>query len=261
MGKIKVNEIEKHDATEVTVNSNVVMAAGTSVSSPSISTDTISEKTSASGVTIDGVLLKDSSVNTDTITEKTSGSGVTIDGALVKDSKIAATAGGGLVLLSSNTVSGSSSTSVDNIFTSAYTNYKVIMNIRGSHTGTQYITVKLRTGGSDNSSSLYTSGVRTFRINSDIEFEQRIDSGTDWKLNGWAGNEASNTISNEFTIFGPAEARRTQLNGNFTVDEVSQQQGGYLIGTYEADTTFDGISIIALGGTWSGQINIYGLGQ
>jgi hypothetical protein len=58
MGKIKVNEIEKHDATEVTVNSDVVMAAGTSVSSPSISTDTISEKTSASGVTIDGVLIK-----------------------------------------------------------------------------------------------------------------------------------------------------------------------------------------------------------
>ena len=62
MGKIKVNEIEKHDATEVTVNSNVVMAAGTSVSSPSISTDTISEKTSAAGVTIDGVLIKDSKI-------------------------------------------------------------------------------------------------------------------------------------------------------------------------------------------------------
>lgn len=62
MGKIKVNEIEKHDATEVTVNSDVVMAAGTSVSSPSISTDTISEKTSASGVTIDGVLLKDGAI-------------------------------------------------------------------------------------------------------------------------------------------------------------------------------------------------------
>jgi hypothetical protein len=57
MGKIKVNEIEKHDATEVTVNSNVVMAAGTS-----ISTDTISEKTTATGVTIDSVTLKDGAV-------------------------------------------------------------------------------------------------------------------------------------------------------------------------------------------------------
>jgi len=67
MGKIKVNEIEKHDATEVTVNSDVVMAAGTSISTPSVtsdtlSTDTISEKTSAAGVTIDGVTLKDSKI-------------------------------------------------------------------------------------------------------------------------------------------------------------------------------------------------------
>ena len=129
-----------------------------------------------------------SEIQVNTINEYTGANGVTIDGALIKDSKIAATAGGGLVLLSSNTVSGSSSTSVDNIFTSAYTNYKVIMNIRGSHTSTQYITIKLRTGGSDNSDSDYTSGVRTFRLSSDNEFEQRIHEGTDWKLNGWAGN-------------------------------------------------------------------------
>ena len=200
-----------------------------------------------------------SQIKVDSVLESSSGNGVTVDGVLIKDGKVAGTAGGGLVLLSANTVSGSSSTSVDNIFSSTYTNYKVFINIRGSHSSTQYITVKLRTGGADNSTSVYTSGVRTFRLNSDNEFEQRVDSGTDWKLNGWAGNQASNTVSDEFTIFGPAEARRTQLNGNFTVDEVTEQQGGYLIGTYEADTTFDGISIIALGGTWSGQINIYGI--
>ena len=202
-----------------------------------------------------------STLNVNVIGERTSGSGVTVDGALIKDSKIAATAGGGLVLLSSNTVSGSSSTSVDNIFSSTYTNYKVFINIRGSHSSTQYITVKLRTGGADNSTSVYTSGVRTFRLNSDNEFEQRVDTGTDWKLNGWTGSQANNTVSDDLTIYGPAVARRTQISGTFITDEVTDQQTGYLGGTYEADTTFDGLSIIALGGTWSGQINIYGLGE
>ena len=229
--------------------------------SSELKVDTISEKTSASGVTIDGVNLKDSVVKTDTISEKTSTAGVTIDGALIKDSKIAATAGGGLVLLSSNTVSSSSGTSVDNIFTSAYTNYKVIMNFRGSHTGVQYLTMKLRTGGSDNSDSSYTSGVRTFRLSSDIEFEQRIHEGTDWKLNGWLGSQTNNTVSDDLTIYGPAVARRTQITGNFITDEVGDQQTGYLGGSYEADTTFDGLSIIALGGTWTGQINIYGIAE
>ena len=47
--------------------------------------NTISESTSGSGVTIDGVKLKDNIVETDTINEKTSTSGVTIDGVLIKD--------------------------------------------------------------------------------------------------------------------------------------------------------------------------------
>ena len=50
-----------------------------------LNTDTISEETSAAGVTVDGVLLKDSEVTTDVIKEKTSATGVTIDGVLLKD--------------------------------------------------------------------------------------------------------------------------------------------------------------------------------
>lgn len=53
-----------------------------------IATDTISEFTAAAGVTIDGVLLKDSTVKTDTIVEKTAAAGVTADGVLLKDGGI-----------------------------------------------------------------------------------------------------------------------------------------------------------------------------
>ena len=53
--------------------------------SSELKVDTISEKTSANGVSIDGVKLKDSIVEVDTINESTSGSGVTIDGLLIKD--------------------------------------------------------------------------------------------------------------------------------------------------------------------------------
>jgi len=56
----------------------------------SLSVDTINEKTSASGVTIDGVKLKDSQPYCDVINEKTAGSGVTIDGAKLKDNLVEA---------------------------------------------------------------------------------------------------------------------------------------------------------------------------
>lgn len=50
--------------------------------------DTIAENTSATGVTIDGVLLKDSQVTTDVINEKTGAAGVTIDSVLLKDNTV-----------------------------------------------------------------------------------------------------------------------------------------------------------------------------
>ena len=53
-----------------------------------IQVNTINEYTSANGVTIDGVKLKDNAVETDTISEKTSAAGVTIDGVLIKDGNV-----------------------------------------------------------------------------------------------------------------------------------------------------------------------------
>lgn len=50
-----------------------------------VKTDTIVENSANAGVTIDGVLLKDSVIETDTVSEKTTDAGVTVDGLLLKD--------------------------------------------------------------------------------------------------------------------------------------------------------------------------------
>ena len=51
-------------------------------------TDSIAEKTSGAGVTVDGVILKDGQVKTDYVVEKTAGTGVNIDSVLLKDGGI-----------------------------------------------------------------------------------------------------------------------------------------------------------------------------
>ena len=61
MSKIKVNEISKHDASEITI-------------SDTIKIDTIAEKTSANGVVIDGVGLKDGAI-VDGVTATTQSTG------------------------------------------------------------------------------------------------------------------------------------------------------------------------------------------
>jgi len=50
--------------------------------------DTINEKTSAAGVTVDGVKLKDSEPYCDVINEKTADAGVTVDSMKIKDGVI-----------------------------------------------------------------------------------------------------------------------------------------------------------------------------
>src|SRR3990167_5157726 len=69
--------------------------------------DTISEQTSATGVTIDGVLLKDSQVKTDTIIEKTAAAGVTADSVLLKDGGVS---GAGVIAMTDATDASSSTT-------------------------------------------------------------------------------------------------------------------------------------------------------
>lgn len=68
----------------------------TALSGSSLATNTIAETTAASGVTIDGVLVKDgglvladaATMEVDTINEATAAAGVTIDGVLIKDGGI-----------------------------------------------------------------------------------------------------------------------------------------------------------------------------
>ena len=70
--------------------------------SSEIKVDTISEHTSAGGVTIDGVLVKDNgvemsgAVKSDTISEKTSANGVAIDGLTLKDGNVVPATGKGV---------------------------------------------------------------------------------------------------------------------------------------------------------------------
>ncbi len=85
------------------VTSATVTTTG-AITGASVVTDTISEQTGAAGVTVDGVLLKDSEVTTDVINEKTAAAGVTADGVLLKDNAVTATSG---AMLGTMTVSSS----------------------------------------------------------------------------------------------------------------------------------------------------------
>jgi hypothetical protein len=86
-GSVTANVVVSDTISEETAAAGVTVD-GVLLKDSQVSTDQINEKTNAAGVTIDGVLLKDSEVTTDVINEKTSATGVTIDGVLLKDSQV-----------------------------------------------------------------------------------------------------------------------------------------------------------------------------
>ena len=191
MSKLKVNEISKHDASEIGVNDDVVLASGKSVSSPSISTDTISEKTSAAGVTIDGVLIKDGQVD-----------GVDVS-TLSADTN-------GLVLLNKTTVSSQNYPTVDNVFSSTYSAYKILVNCTSTNTDT--IRLRYRTGGASGAdhtgSSLYSynysyvilggSGGETHTgaaTNNYIQLGSGFTGNTGFAIEIYSPHEAKNTLA------------------------------------------------------------------
>lgn len=85
-------EIAGADDFRITANTFTALSGST------IATNTIAETSAGSGVTVDGVLLKDggavfadaATVEVDTINEATSAAGVTVDGVLLKDGIVGA---------------------------------------------------------------------------------------------------------------------------------------------------------------------------
>lgn len=112
------NAVARFDLTsgKLLQNSAATLSDSGVLQTAEVSTDTISEKTAAAGVTVDGVLLKDSAVSTDTINEKTAAAGVTIDSVLLKDGGATLTApiilGAGTVSAPSVTTTGDTNTGI-----------------------------------------------------------------------------------------------------------------------------------------------------
>ena len=92
-----------------------------------------------------------SELKVDTISEKTSAGGVTIDSVLLKDGKSFS----GAVLLGTSTVSNATDITFDNVFSADYDNYIIEGYIKPTQTS-QDITIRFRDGSGDVSTSSYS---------------------------------------------------------------------------------------------------------
>lgn len=161
----------------------------------------------------------------------------------------------GLILLAKDTFSTVSSVSFDNIFSNTYDQYKIVVNAKTSSAG-DGMAVRLRVGGSDNSTSSY---VRQYLWGTNTSAVGAVASSQNtWRFSGFGTTEnvtifeLSNPFQTEYTT--AICNTLTAPNGNI---ELWNWGWGF-----NGTTSFDGLTFLGeSGATLTGSVAIYGLAK
>jgi hypothetical protein len=184
----------------------------------------------------------------------TNGHVLTADSAEATGLKWAAPASGALVLLNTTSYTTSSGINIDNIFSSTYTNYQILMTSVGSGVGE--INFLFRTGGSTNTNSNYYT--QQFDAdNTAVTASRQGAVATGINLN------RQNTVRCNATIFlqNPFATASTGANSLIVNNTDGVPNLRYHVGCFTATTSFDGIRIEPSTGTMTGTVSIYGVSK
>ena len=203
-----------------------------------IKVDTISENTSANGVTIDGVLIKDGQVD-----------GVDVSTLSVD------TDTNGLVLISNTNASTATDITFDNVFTSTYQNYKMILsNFKCDSGGDMRLT--FRNGGSSGADITSKHDSRYWYISSSSGWTQGTASANANYVVLSNGTGSASSYGFNIELWNPQVS--TLATTGFMTG--SWKDGGHLQAGMALDSLEEvtGLKLFASSGTVSGDIYLYG---
>jgi len=158
--------------------------------------------------------------------------------------------GAGMTFIDDEIFSAVSSVSFNNVFTSTYRNYYIVVDFEGS--ANDGCRIRLRASGSDNTSSNYANQ----RYNADGSGTNAVRATSDNKWNivdtttGGSGcyivmynPQTSNQSAMVMQGYSGGSTPTLSGNGNF----------------FSSSTSFDGFTLFPSAGTITGQIRVYGL--
>ena len=160
----------------------------------------------------------------------------------------------GLVKLNTTSFSAVSSQSINDIFSTTYDNYRIILRT-DSTPSTSTIRLRLRVSGADNTTSNY--GSASFLVNNGTTRSQE-SLATSFKIleSTDTGNDKSFCID----ILQPFASIRTQYQGTFAGvgGDVTGDQVGLTGGGFDLTTSFTGFTVFPNAGVFSGALSVFG---
>jgi hypothetical protein len=154
----------------------------------------------------------------------------------------------GLVHINTTTFSAVSSVSLNDVFTSDYENY--LMLIKWTASAISDITVRMRVSGSDNSASSYVRQ-RLLAYATSVSAARTTGTSSTLSNAGTALNSLRADIFNPFT---------SEVTGIVAAGKSSESTASmnHSVTTHDVASSFDGITVFPLSGTITGTIRIYG---
>jgi hypothetical protein len=192
----------------------------------------------------------------------TNGHVLTADSTEATGIKWSAPTAGALTLIATASPSASASVSIDNCFTSTYTNYLIIANVTATSADT--LKIRLRASSTDNTSSNYV-------WNQAYQYIGGATSAFTTASSGQPGTATSFELG--YVATGGENVHRINLNSpqataNTSFDNVGlgvYTATNYLLsaqnrGVMTVTTAYDGFTIFPTSGNLTGTIKVYGIG-
>ena len=167
----------------------------------------------------------------------------------------------GLVLLNTTSFSGVTTQAISSVFSSTYRHYKIIGSITSVAANTQ-VKLRLRSGLTDNTSTVYASG--GFYTGGDGTSGNTDSSNGDTAFQILPLESAPSFTGGvfDYTLFNPFETEYTRLTGFYERTSGAGAYGYFRGGNLEVTTSYDGINIITDSAqNISGVVSIYGYNQ
>ncbi len=215
-----------------------------------------------------------STLNVDSINEYTSAGGVTVDGVLIKDNKVDGidVSKTSLVHLNTTTVASGdavSALSVENVFSATYTNYRIVTTLYTTNTSDTICYIRFKSGSTVNTSTyVFSQMYQRLGVNQTGQEQGQGTIGAYFgylrprydvdNTNGGTNHAVANIIDPMATTHYPGisfQAMFTRSGGSFA----GWGYTGYSVLINQS--ALDGLQFNGASGNIYGTVKVYGIGD
>jgi hypothetical protein len=180
-----------------------------------------------------------------------------------------ANGGFGLVLVKPSTVvngtdngkgtvsfSAASTVSLNNVFSSTYNNYRILVDVTSNSANDGWHFLKLRAGGSDASTTYYYAFWARTHAGGDVS--QQGNNDTSFKV-GQMDSAATGYSGYFIDLIDPFTTNKTKM-GHYgsSITDTAVVQGFAGGGVHDVAQSYDGFSLISQNGNITGSLSVYG---